>query len=247
MTRQTNPRPFPGPYSFSYIASALVTLTGIVVVLGWMLDIPALRSLVPGVAAMTPATAISFVLAGASLGMLQMASQDTRRKLAVHRAAMAAAAVVTAIGGLSVLGYVFGRHVGVDQLPFVARLHGGRIGPSTGLNLMLVGVALLLLYVETRGGHRPAQVVVLPAAVATLLVLIGYAYDAHALYGGVSTVPLPLGAALAFAVLSVGILFTHPDRGLMQVLTSASPSGTLARRLLLAATVFLFLLGIVAV
>lgn len=248
MTTEASPR-LPSALSpVSYAASALVTLAGVLVLLGWALDVAALRSLVPGAAAVHPATAASLVLSGAALGLLPLASKEPRLRRAVHRAAMAAAAVVTAAGGLTLLGYLLGRDLGIDQLLFRAQLGGGRIGAGTALNLVLIGAALMLLSVETPGGHRPAQIVVLPAAIQTLLVLIGYVYNAHASpAASVSSVLMPLGTALAFAALSVGILFSHPDRGLMQVVTSASPTGIFARRLLLVTTAFLLLLGLVTI
>ena len=88
---------------------------------------------------------------------------------------------------------------------------------------------------RTRRGVRPAQLLALAAGLIALLALIGYAYSAAALAGVEQFIPMALNTAIAFALLSVGILCARPDRGLMAVVTSAGAGGVMARRLLPAA------------
>ena len=247
MTIQPKPRLVAALRSVSFIAGPLVMLLAALVLLGWGLDVAPMKSVLPGLVPVNPTSAAALVLAGASLWLSLVELKAPNHTLLVRRIALGAAAVVALLGLLTLIEYVFGRAPRVDQLLFPGKLAGIRIAPTTGLNLLLVGAALSYLNVETRGGHQIAQYVVLPAAVATLMILTGSAYDAHSLYGAAFYIPMPFGAAVAFAVLCVGILCAHPDRGLMQVITSESPFGLAARRLLLVTTSILFLLGIVAV
>ena len=247
MTIQPKPRLVAAFRSVSFISGPLVMILAALVLLGWVLHIATMKSVLPGLVPVNPTSAAALVLAGASLWLSLVELKASNHTLLVRRIALGAAAVVAVLGFLTLIEYVFGRAPRVDQLLFPGTLAGIRIAPTTGLNLLLVGAALLYLNVETRGGHQIAQYVVLPAAVATLMILTGSAYDAHSLYGAAFYIPMPFGAALAFAALCVGILCAHPDRGLMQVITSESPFGIAARRLLLVTTSILFLLGIVAV
>ena len=75
------------------------------------------------------------------------------------------------------------------------------------------------------------------AGLIALLALIGYAYSAISLIGVRQYIPMALNTAIAFAVLSVGILYARPGRGLMAVVTSRGAGGVMARRLLPAAIV----------
>ena len=77
-----------------------------------------------------------------------------------------------------------------------------------------------------------AQSLALLTGVIALLGIIGYAYSALALVGIVRYIPMALNTALALALISLGILYARPDRGVMAVVTSERTGGVLARRLL---------------
>ena len=62
-------------------------------------------------------------------------------------------------------------------------------------------------------GVRPAQLLALAGGLIALLALIGYAYSATSLIGVRQFIPMALNTAIAFAILSVGILHARPDRG----------------------------------
>ncbi len=233
MAAQSNPRLVAFLQSVSRTASVVVILVGCVVVLGWVLDIAMLR-------AGSRATAAGFVLAGISLWVSRGAPQDHFPRRWVRRTAYAAAALVALIAAITLTGYAVGRYLGIDQLLRVDKPGGGWIAPTTGLNFLLIGCALLLLDVETRRGRRPAQVFALATAIIDLWVLTGY------IYGGASS-PTALMSALVFTVLSVGVLCADPDRGLMEILTSESAAGVVARRLVPAVVGGLLLAGIVTV
>ena len=64
-----------------------------------------------------------------------------------------------------------------------------------------------------RRGLRPAQFLALAAGLIALLALIGYAYSATALMGVKQFIPMALNTAIAFAILSVGILCARPIAG----------------------------------
>ncbi|HXE53334.1 MAG TPA: ATP-binding protein, partial [Tepidisphaeraceae bacterium] len=61
---------------------------------------------------------------------------------------------------------------------------------------------------------------------------VGYAYRASLLYGVGTFIPMAVHTAALFLLVALGILFVHPQTGLMKVVCSDSPAGALARRLL---------------
>jgi signal transduction histidine kinase/CheY-like chemotaxis protein len=229
--------------AFPPAACIAVVCVGGLVLFGWLSDIESLRSVLPGLTAMNPATALAFILASVSLWLLRNEQADGQRR----RIGKACAAAVALVGVLRLVGYLFEWDHGVDQLLFRAKLDAydppSRIAPNTAFNFTLIGPALCLLDVETRKGHRPAQYLALLATLVALLAIIGYAYSTMSLTGIGSYNPMALNTAVAFAVLGFGILCARADRGLIAVISSASAGGAMARRRLPAAIAIPAVLG----
>jgi len=106
------------------------------------------------------------------------------------------------------------------------------MGLNISLGLSCIGLALLLMDKETRGGVRPAQALAVIAGTIGLLALIGHSYRLLSLYRVGTTTPMSPGTGIGFCVLSLAILAARPDRGFMNVITSPTAGGALARRLL---------------
>ncbi len=221
-------------------ASVLALLIGGVALLGWEVDLPYLRAMLPGAVAMNPITAVAFILAAVSLWCRAAASGDRRE---LWWAARIAAGLVVLVGVVTIVGYAAGENLGLDQLLFSTRLETNRIAPNTGLNFLLLGIALLLLDWESRPGVWPAQLVLLAPITISATSLLGYVYGVGALYGVARFIPMALPTAIAFLVLSLGALWARPQRGLVAVVTGPHPGGVLARRLLPAAVLIPVLLG----
>jgi PAS domain S-box-containing protein len=190
-------------------------------------------------------TALAFLLAGVSLWWLHTDEADERG----HRIAQAGAFVVALVGLATLSEYLVGRDLGIDQLLFqespeaVGTSSPGRMAPTTAVSFLLLGLALLLLDVETRRGGRPAQFLALVPMVIAWLALIGYLYGVKSLYGVASYTQMALHTALTLLVLGTGVLLARPDRGWMAVITSPSGGGPMVRRVLPAAVALLTALG----
>ncbi len=129
-------------------AAVGVFALGGLVLLGWVFDIAVLKSLDPNLVSMKANTAAAFVLIGIGLWF----SRAGRRGFRPGRyVAWSSAAVVAAIGLLTLLEYATGRNFGIDQLLFtepagaVRTIDPGRMRPNTAVNFLLIGLAMLLL------------------------------------------------------------------------------------------------------
>jgi len=222
----------------SRVMSLFVLAVGGLVLIGWQLDIAALTSGLRARVAMNPLTALGFVAGAGSLWLLQVAPATTAR-----RAAQLGAGLVIVIGGTTLIGYLVGDNLGLDQIMYRERLGTNRIAPNTGLNFLLIGATLLLLDWGTRSGYRPAQLLVLVPTAVALTSVLGYAYDVGELYGFARHIPMALPTAVAFLALGLGIACARPDRGFVSVMASTHAGGVLARRLLPAAVLIPTLLG----
>ena len=237
----------------SRVSAAAVCAVGGVVMIGWMFDIPLLKSILPMWVTMKANTAACFILIGVAMLLLLTHRERPEREVSLHRrsllVARVCAVVVSLVGLLTLSEYLFGWNLGIDQLLFkeapgaVATSDLGRMAPNTALNFLLSGLALLLINVETRRNNRPTEYLIVPIVLITLLALVGYAFGAYALEGFGKFTRMALHTAIAFSVIVFGVLCARPDRGFMATITGSGPGGAFARLLLLAGLIIPFLLG----
>jgi|RhiMetdeSRZDD1v2_1073273.scaffolds.fasta_scaffold31796_3 PAS domain S-box-containing protein len=228
------------------LAALAVVAVGLVVMSGWLLDVGRLRGPIPGLIEMKANTAIGFVLCGASLWLVVQRDLDPR----LRRVAIACAAAAALIGALSLVEYVLGRNLGIDQLLFHDPAEGptdptvnpGRLAPQTCVNFMLLGLALVYFDRRGRTGHV-AQGCVLTAMAIALLAVLGYAYSAGQFKTVAAFSPMAVHTSLAFLALGVGITLARPDRGVLAVLRANGAGSVMARWLLPVALVVLPVIG----
>jgi signal transduction histidine kinase len=216
------------------------------VLFGWLAEVQALKSIVPNYVAMKANTALCFVLIGIALVLLR---EGARTRLEAG-AAFGAAFVVGAIGFLTLVEYVFGWNLGIDQMLFaedagtVGTSHPGRMAPNTALNFLLIGAALVLLDVETRRGFRPAELAWLVVGGVGFMALTGYIYRVPALHGPISGLTtMALHTAVAFVVIPAAGLCARPGQGWMAILNRDGAGGVLMRWMLPAIAALMLVLG----
>src|SRR5262245_49810509 len=157
-------------------AAALVpTVMGLVVLVGWAFGIEALKAQWSLGVTTKANTAAALFLSGISLLlMLPRASAPWRRRLG-----RAGAAIVCALGALTLSEHLIGWNLGIDQLLFteppgeIATTSPGRMGPPASTSLALIGLALLLLEWRTRRNRSPSQVLAALVALIALLPVLG--------------------------------------------------------------------------
>jgi two-component system, sensor histidine kinase and response regulator len=233
--------------AFSRVSGVVAVFVGGTVLVGWALDVGVLKRVLPGLVAMNPVTAVCFILAGASTWLVQ----DERASQSVRRMARVCALGVALVGLLKLLQIMLGLDFGIDQILLPKRLEAesvvtglpNRMAPNTAFGFLLIGGALLFLDTRTRRGRWPAPYLAVVVLVVSVLALVGYLYGVTYLYGIASYIPMALHTALAFLMLSAGVLCARPGRGLMAIVTSRNLGGVLARRLLPAAILVPAVLG----
>ncbi len=219
----------------SAIAGVFSVVVGTLVLLGWAIDSVPLKSLVPGLISMKPNAALAFVFIG---GALWGRSVHTQTPLVRHLASGCAFAV-TVIGIVTNLEYVLEWNPGIDQWLFQESLatsgpwFPGRMGLNTALCFSLFGGALLLNTKKADTNPYGREGLTLVGIFLGFIALLGYLYGEKLLYGIGQYTSMAMHTALTLVVVGVGLLFLHPDRGLMAVVTSEQAGGYMLRRLLL--------------
>lgn len=234
-------------------ASLIVVLLGFLVLFGWYFDLDFLQSFSHNnLVIMKPNAAVCFLLSGASLWMLQKAqSNSSSNKIAYRRYSGILATIITFIALLTITQYLFGWNLGIDELLLpdkpdaVFTSHPGRMAFHSAFNFVLGGISLFILaHPRNIRSYWYAQILALIAALISLLVVIGYAYKVQIFFRTSSpTTSMALHTGITFIVVCIGILWTRPERGLMQVVISDNYGGLIARRLLLATITIPLVLG----
>jgi signal transduction histidine kinase/CheY-like chemotaxis protein len=145
--------------------------------------------------------------------------------------------VVVFIGSATLLEYISGLSLGLDQLLCHDSANAaytsqpGRMAPNTALNFVFCGLALILLSRGFRGA-MVAHTLALAALFITLLGLIGYLFDARVFISIFSQTGMALHTVAGFSLIGIAILFTRPKKGLMSTVLANNPGGLIARRLI---------------
>jgi len=226
---------------YSRSCALLVIILGIISAMGWFLNIPVLRGEFMGFPGTKFNTTLIFIMAGVCLYLLNR--RFTSNLLSVTRIL---AALVTILGALTLLEYATGINIGMNQL-FSSILPGsaGVLGKSRSLgalNFVLVGIALLMASYK----YKPhlMQFLTFIVGFLGLLGLSSYFYGVSSSFLLDLMVQMAFLSSLIHIFLSVGILCLYPDQSYMGRITAQNSGGYMARRLLPAALVAVFILDL---
>ena len=219
--------------------AAILVLLGLLVLLGWLFQIELLLTILPNHIRMKSNAAAAFLTAGIALGTALLSSTLARR------VSLLFAAVTEAFGLLTLLEYVSGRDLHLDQLFFAdpaQKIYPGRMAHITAVSFCLAGVSLLALH-GGRHARRLAQAAALLLTGSALFAMTGYLYGAPFLYGSLRYTSMAFHTGFGFLVLGVGLLLAQPRSRWMRLLLASSTGGWILRRAFPFAVLLPILLG----
>ncbi|MEG4012856.1 MULTISPECIES: PAS domain-containing sensor histidine kinase [unclassified Microcoleus] len=226
--------------SFAKKAGIAVIAIGCTVILGWIFDLQLLKSILPGLVTMKANTAVCFILGGLSLCLQQQgrAKLTTIKLQKISKFLIVSSSIlIILISLLTLVQYSFNLELGIDQLLFKESYTlpnpgtPGRMAPNTAAAFLFLGTAQLLLS-QRRPKYPPVQILSCCTFLIAFLGLIGYFYGKALFYRIGDHTGMALHTSAAFMLLSLGILFTNPEQGLIAVMASDRAGGIMARRLL---------------
>jgi PAS domain S-box-containing protein len=203
---------------------------------GWIFDVHLLKALSPGVITVKANTAVGFILAGVSLWLCHGAAavKKERRSLLLlgHRLC---AALLTTIGVLTLVEYVFGWNLGIDQWLFHEWTPDGvnlpgRMGATTAFVFALLGLSLLAIDSSKR--PRFSQSCAVFAALVAFVAFVSSLYGFHAFYGFGHVGSMALSTSISVMLLGLATLALRPEYGLAAAFLADTSSGVLARRVM---------------
>jgi len=202
--------------AISLAASCLTACIGALALLGWVLNEPALKSVVPGLVAMKVNTAIGLLLSGLCIMLLA-----PRPPGVPGRACIAfCAAVVGAIGLCTLAEYFLNWDAGIDQLFFRERgslvwtAQPGRIAPVSAGCFVLMAAALLICSQPALSRLRVPLLGGLGTALAAMgsLALAGCIAEVFFNAPSWNDSGLAIHTATAFLLLGVAVLALAAER-----------------------------------
>ena len=215
-------------------AIAITTMSfGLAVVFGWILDISALKSVLPGLVTMKFNTALAFILTGVSF-YLAAVFPDKQALIRISRALLG---LVVAIGVITLAEYIFNIDLGIDQFFFresagaVLTVHLGRMALFTALNFILFPLAILSLDLKFGNNQYLAQYLALLGGILAYFSLIGYLFGVKIfLVLDIQFTAMALHTAVLFFGLALAVFMARPKHGIMTVFTSDTLPGLFLRR-----------------
>lgn len=214
--------------AFITIGIAALALTG------WFLDQPYLQNPISGNAPVSNCTSLALLFLGASLLYSIKGGGDKSATLASQ-----ITSTVPILIGIAALGAYAGYFkVDLEQVLFhnASYLPEGAqsalVAPNTALCILASGLALLCMEARPLGKIRVFQHLTFIPLLISISALVGYTYKLPFFYAVDSFNYMILPTAIAFMVLSLGILCARPRDGLMVVISNGDAGGMMARTLL---------------
>ena len=245
---EPNARLFRNLCLYCQVTAIGVTALGCLVLYGWAFHIEALKSILPGLVTMKVNTALGLIFSAASL-LLQLPGASRPALTARTRIAQFLALLVTSIGAAALAEYFFGLNLGIDELLLrdsqmsYGTTAPGLMAPTSAVAFVAIGLALLLLNWETRGGHRPAQVLSLCTALIAMVALCGYVYHAVALTRILMYTQMAVHTAICLFLLGIAVFFARPRSSIAGEITGEGSGSRMARQFLPAVFLIPVLLG----
>lgn len=197
---------------------------------GWFADIDFLKRLRPNYAAMVPSTAVLFFLSSTVLIVIQTVVRDG----GLRRVLLIATAILAALIALADLTVIFsGAATGIDALiwPQVDEFSTHSMAPATAVCFLLTAVCIYMLW-DNKRFHAVIYVSTATLGlILSLIALVGYLFDASALYEVSIFTAMALHTAVCFVILFTAILLYRPHLGWVNLLMRDESGSIGARRL----------------
>ncbi len=194
-------------------AALTVATLGLLVLIGWALDMPLIKSVLPGSMTMKANAALCFLLAGSAL-FLRLQTPGWQRP------EQGMSLIVTMIGLATLSEYAFDWQLGIDQLLFMdsdlplQSPDPGRMSVYSAMAFSATGFALLALH---RPGLRlPTQMAAVLTGLIGVMSLFGTLWNISLITSNNMTAPIALDTSLALMVLGAALLRANQMKTVQQ-------------------------------
>ena len=220
-----------GTRIFTRSAAVVISLIALIVLSGWQMNIPEMKSFLSrNSAPMVANSAISFLSCGIILFL-----STIRATSIINRISAFLSTLIILIGSLTLVEYLFDVNLGIDQLLFTqppfAGDHAGRMSIISSFNFILVGTCLLIETQRWNFDKSISQYILLLTFFTTLYPFAGTIFGAVHVSSDNTIIAIP--SAICFFLIVVAYFVQHRDKGWASMLFEQSIAGVLIRRILI--------------
>ena len=215
------------------IISVLTIITGIVIMVGWIFDIPPLQSIVPGFEAMRFNAALCFVLFGSAMVITQY-----KTTVYTYPTFFLLSLLGSLIGLVTLSQDLFNFNSGLDQLfvfdktiPSYGIPYPGRMAFNASVNFLFLGLGFLFLIPKKALFNWFSQCFFHLVTILSAIALIGYLYGVSFFRVVLYKTSMATHTAILFFILSVAASLLNPSVGITQLFTGKRVGNQMARRL----------------
>jgi PAS domain S-box-containing protein len=213
--------------------------------LGWVLDIPVLKQIIPGFVNMVFNTAVIFILFGGALLATQYSTPKLQNVIYLFLSSAG-----TLLGLVTLLQFAFHFNAGIDEL-FIkdptkispTHLFQGRMAFNSAICFTVFGFGLLMLAVKKPVFHLLAQWLFHLVTIVAAIALIGYLYGASLFDTLLYVSSMATHTAILFFILSVAASLLHPQIGITSLFTGKLIGNKMAKRLFTLMAVMVIVFG----
>jgi PAS domain S-box-containing protein len=220
----------------------IVFAMALLVLFGWLLDIPLLESLLRQGVPMNPVTGVLFILSAAAY-LLSWQQQRTPVVIILSRLI---SLIILAAALVKLAGSTFGIDKGIDTLLFPGKVITGPFGR----NYMAVGTAfcftllavVFMMQSHSKKAKNLSQYPLFIVFMTALLALSGYLLGVRSFFRVGGMVPMALNSALCFFMLASALLLTS-NFSFIRVFESRTGAGVVLRKIFPLIIILPFALG----
>jgi two-component system, sporulation sensor kinase E len=212
--------------------SLLSIIAGAIVMIGWIFNIPALQSIIPGFVSMKFNAALCFILFGSALlTQYQIRKYNTPLFIIVSL-------LGTLIALLTISQDIFHFNTGIDQLFITDKTaqsptfpFQGRMAFNSSVNFLLLGLGLLTLTTKNRLLYVVSQYLFHAVTILSAVALIGYLYGVSLFHTLLYVTSMATHTAILFFILSLAASLLNPSIGITRLFTGKQVGNQMAKRL----------------
>lgn len=222
--------------NYKYKSSILTSVSiftialALIVILGWLLDIPVFKTIFPGYVSMKINTAIGFLLSGIIFLCLTTNRWNSTCRFATF--------LLLVFGTATFSQNIFNYDLGIDQflitdfdninkeLPYP-----GRPSPTAAFCFSLYSLSLLGITSQTSRFKKLAQYCLHIITLISFIALLGYLFVVPVFYKLSFLTTVAVHTALAFFILSIATSFTQKNLGITGIFTGTNIGNLMSRNL----------------
>ena len=230
------------------VIGVFAIITGLIVMLGWVLNVPAMMVIFPGSTAMRFNAALCFVFLGAALMIAQ--NKPTRfGRLLFNLFAVS----VTFVGLLTLSQDIFHFNAGIDQFfthddtqVSYSFPYPGRMAFNASVNCFLLGLGLLAFGARRNSFKILSQYLFHTVTILSAIALVGYLYGVSFFRVFFYETSMATFTAILFFSISIAAAFLNPSIGIIKLLSGNGIGNHMARRLYLVLAGMIIIFGVLS-